>query len=136
TAGFSGDGGPATSAQLNYPVAVSVDGSGNLIIADRHNNRIRMVSTAGIIITLTGGGGGGFRGDGGPASFAQIWDPRGVAVDNAGNVFIADSGNNRIRMINAAGIITTVAGNAPGFSGHGAAAASAQRGLPGEVGVC
>src|SRR5213593_1563777 len=135
TAGFSGDGGPATSAQLNYPVAVSVDGAGNLFIADRHNNRIRMVNAAGTIITLTGGGGGAFRGDGGPASFAQIWDPRGVAVDNAGNVFIADSGNNRIRMINAAGIITTVAGNAPGFSGDGGAAASAQLGLPVDVAV-
>src|SRR5206468_13001046 len=92
-------------------------------IADRHNNRIRMVNAAGIIITLTGGGSGGFRGEGGPASSAQIWDPRGVAVDIAGNVFIADSGNNRIRMINAAGIITTVVGNTPGFSGDGGAAA-------------
>src|SRR5213593_2815483 len=135
TAGFSGDGGPATSAQLNYPVAVSVDGAGNLFIADRHNNRIRMVNAAGTIITLTGGGGAGFRGDAGPASSAQIWDPRGVAVDNAGNVFIADSGNNRIRMINAAGIITTVVGNTPGFSGDGGAAASAQLGLPVDVAV-
>src|SRR6058998_257171 len=135
TAGFSGDGGPATSAQLNYPVAVSVDGAGNLFIADRHNNRIRMVNAAGIIITLTGGGGAGFRGDAGPASSAQIWDPRGVAVDNAGNVFIADSGNNRIRMINATGIITTVVGNTPGFSGDGGAAASAQLGLPVDVAV-
>src|SRR5881296_2950210 len=135
TAGFGGDGGPATSAQLNYPVAVSVDRSGNLFIADRHNNRIRMVNAAGIIITLTGGGGAGFRGDAGPASSAQIWDPRGVAVDNAGNVFIADSGNNRIRMINAAGIITTVVGNTPGFSGDGGAAASAQLGLPVDVAV-
>src|SRR5206468_2060937 len=102
---------------------------------DRHNNRIRMVNAAGIIITLTGGGSGGFRGEGGPASSAQIWDPRGVAVDNGGNVFIADSGNNRIRMINAAGIITTVVGNTPGFSGDGGAAASAQLGLPVDVAV-
>src|SRR5213593_4687735 len=134
TAGFGGDGGPATSAQLNYPVAVSVDRSGNLFIADRHNNRIRMVNTAGMISTVTGAS-GGFGGDGGPATSARIWDPRGVAVDNAGNVFIADSGNNRIRIINTAGIITTVAGTTPGFSGDGGAARSAQLGLPVDVAV-
>src|SRR5205807_6068063 len=101
TAGFSGDGGPATSAQLNYPVAVAVDAAGNLFIADGHNNRIRMVTFAGLITTVTGST-AGFNGDGGPAGSAKISDPRGVALDSAGNLFIADAGNNRARMVNAA----------------------------------
>ena len=132
TQGFSGDGGPATSSQLNYPVAVAVDGSGNLFIADRQNNRIRMVNSAGIISTIAGST-SGFSGDGGPAVSAQISDPRGIAIDSTGNLFIADSGNNRIRMINPAGIITTFAGGAAGFSGDGGAATSAQLALPVDV---
>jgi sugar lactone lactonase YvrE len=134
TQGFSGDGGPATSAQLNYPVAVAVDRSGNLFIADRQNNRIRMVSSNGVITTVTGSA-PGYSGDGGPAASAQISDPRGVGVDTAGNVFIADSGNNRIRMMNAAGIITTIAGGTPGFGGDGGPATSAQLGLPVDVAI-
>jgi sugar lactone lactonase YvrE len=134
TQGFSGDGGPAISAQLNYPVAVAVDGSGNLFVADRQNNRIRMVNSNGVISTVTGSA-PGFSGDGGPAVSALISDPRGVGVDVAGNVFIADSGNNRIRMVNAAGIITTVAGSTPGFSGDGGLATSAQLALPVDVAV-
>jgi hypothetical protein len=97
TAGFSGDGGPATSAQLNQPVAVAADASGNLYIADQHNNRIRIVTSTGIIRTLTGSS-PGFAGDGGPAASARISSPGGVTVDRSGDLLIADIGNNRIRM--------------------------------------
>ena len=116
--GFSGDGGPATDAALNSTNGVAVDGAGNLFIADSGNNRIRKVDGAGIITTVAGGGGRGFSGDGGPATAAALRFPLGVAVDGAGNLFIADSSNNRIRKVDGAGIITTVAGTgAFGFSG-------------------
>jgi sugar lactone lactonase YvrE len=128
-AGFAGDGGPATAAQLNYPVGVALDASGNIFIVDRSNNRIRRVNGAGIITTLTGGI-PGFSGDGGPASSARISDPRGVALDANGNVFVSDSGNNRIRMITPAGGIVTIAGGSPGFSGDGGPASAAQLALP------
>ena len=118
--GFSGDGGPATDAALNSTNGVAVDGAGNLFIADSGNNRIRKVDGAGIITTVAGGGGRGFSGDGGPATAAALRFPLGVAVDGAGNLFIADSSNNRIRKVDGAGIITTVAGTgAFGFSGDG-----------------
>lgn len=128
-AGLAGDGGAATGAQLNYPVGVALDASGNIFIVDRSNNRIRKVSAAGIITTLTGGA-SGFSGDGGPATSARISDPRGIAADANGNVFVSDSGNNRIRMITAAGNIVTIAGGSPGFSGDGGPASSAQLALP------
>jgi sugar lactone lactonase YvrE len=134
TAGFSGDGGPATIAQLNEPVAVAVDAAGNIFIADQHNNRIRMVNSAGVITTITGST-VGFSGDGGPAGSARISNPGGVTVDRAGNLFIADTGNNRIRMVDAGGIITTVAGSTAGFSGDGGLATSAQLVLPVDVNV-
>jgi sugar lactone lactonase YvrE len=134
TAGFSGDGGPATSAQLNNPVAVAVDTAGNVFIADQSNNRIRMVNSAGVISTVTGST-SGFSGDGGPASSAQISHPGGIAVDRAGNLFIADTGNNRIRIVTS-GFISTVAGTGTvGFSGDGGAAASAQFVVPIDVSV-
>ena len=109
--GHSGDGGPATAARLNYPVGVAVDAAGNLYIADTGNSRIRKVTPAGVITTLAGTGIGGYSGDGGPATAAQLKYPFGVAVDAAGNLYIADSGNNSIRKVTPAGIITTVAGN-------------------------
>jgi sugar lactone lactonase YvrE len=132
--GFGGDGGPGPSAQLNYVHCIALDNSGNLYIADTNNNRIRKVTTAGIITTIAGSGGWGFRGDGGPATSAQLAAPRGVAVDPAGNIFIADSGNDVIRMVTTDGIINTVAGNGSrGFSGDNGPATSAQLSYP--VGV-
>jgi sugar lactone lactonase YvrE len=134
-AGFSGDGAPAASAQLNAPVAVAVDGSGNIFISDRFNNRIRVVNSAGIITTMAGST-AGFSGDGGAAASAQLSNPLGIALDRSDNLFITDSGNNRIRVVNAAGIITTFAGNGTaGFSGDGGGAPSAQLTSPVDVSV-
>ena len=110
TLGFSGDGGPAISAQLGPEVLLAVDLAGNLLIADSNANRIRRVSSDGTIATVAGTGDCGFAGDGGPAAAAQICDPLGIAADSAGNIFIADYGNNRIRQISADGIMTTLAG--------------------------
>ena len=97
--GFGGDGGPATSASLASPIGVAVDGTGNLFIADLANNRVRKVDTAGIITTVAGNGAPGFSGDGGPATSANLSNPRDVEVDGAGNLFIADIGNQRIRRV-------------------------------------
>ena len=134
--GYGGDGGPATSAQLHGPYGVAVDAAGNLFIADRDNCRIRKVTPGGVISTVAGNGTGGFSGDGGPATSAQLAAPHGVAVDAAGNLFIADYANNRIRMVTPDGIIRTVAGNGTmGFSGDGGPATSAQLFQPGGVAV-
>jgi uncharacterized protein (TIGR03437 family) len=123
TPGFSGDNGPATSAQLSNPRSVAVDSAGNLYFPDV--NRIRKVSN-GVITTVAGNGTQGLGGDHGPAASAQLWDPTGVAVDSAGNLYIADTGNNCIRKVSN-GVISTVAGNGtPGFSGDNGPATSAQ----------
>jgi trimeric autotransporter adhesin len=125
--GYSGDGGPATSAQLNQPYGVAEDSTGNLYIADRTNTRIRKVTPAGIISTVAGDGSFGSSGDGGPATNARLYYPDGVAVDSTGNLYIADWGNNQIRKVTPAGIISTVAGNGSrGYSGDGGPATSAQ----------
>src|ERR1051326_5130759 len=122
TAGYSGDGGSATSAQLNAPFSIAVDSAGNIYIAEWSNNRVRKVSTSGTITTFAGTGAGGFGGDGGPATDAALNSPEGVAVDAAGNVYIADAFNNRIRKVDPSGIITTIAGNGnPGYTGDGPA---------------
>jgi sugar lactone lactonase YvrE len=112
-----GDGGPATSAALGGPVGVAVDSAGNLYIADTGLGPsfsgiswVRKVDTSGTITTVAGGGGFGFSGDGGPATSAFLSGPNGLAVDGAGNLYIADSGNFRVRMVDSNGIITTVAG--------------------------
>jgi sugar lactone lactonase YvrE len=134
--GFSGDGGPATSAQLNFPASVAVDSVGNLYFSDSANNRIRKVTPDGTISTVAGNGTAGFSGDGGPATMAQLNNPFGVAIDTAGNLYIADPNNGRIRKITAAGEINTVAGNGSfGFSGDGGPATSAQLGSPPGVAV-
>jgi uncharacterized protein (TIGR03437 family) len=109
--GFSGDGGPATNAELNFPGAVAVDSSGDLFIADSHNHRLREVNTAGIIQTIVGNGNFQFSGDGGPAITATLDTPSGVIKDASGDLFVADTKNNRIRKITPDGIISTVAGN-------------------------
>ena len=124
---YSGDGISATSAELNDPPGVAVDSAGNIYIADQGNNRIRKVDTSGNISTVAGNGTGGYSGDGGAAISAELYDPTGVAVDSAGNIYIADSSNNRIRKVNTSGNISTVAGNGTGgYSGDGAAATSAE----------
>ena len=159
TAGSLGDGGSATSAELNSPEDVALDSAGNLYIADCNNDRIRVVATttgtvfgqsvtAGDIYTVAGGGGtpGTFSGDGGPATSAELNSPEGVAFDSAGDLYIADCGNNRIRVVAAktgtvfgqsmtADDIYTVAGSSStgGFSGDGGPATSAELNSPEDV---
>ncbi len=119
TSGFSGDGGPATAAEMRYPVGIAVDIRGNIYFSDLNDCRIRKIDNSGIITTIAGVGSGSFSGDGGPATSAHFYNPAGIAVDTAGNVLVADSYNNRIRRINATGIITTIAGSGPTGSGTG-----------------
>jgi trimeric autotransporter adhesin len=134
--GYSGDGGLATNAQLQGPFGIAVDADGNLYIADLDNFRIRAVSPGGIITTLVGNGTNGYSGDGGPALGAQLGFPAGVALDRSGRLYIADSGNSRIRQVSPAGIISTVAGNGIyAYSGDGGQAARAQLIDPGGVAV-
>ena len=136
TAGYGGDAGPATAAQLKSPYGVAVDSSGNLYIADTSNNRIRKVDAAGTITTVAGTGGGGFGGDGGEATMARISFPNRVALDGAGNLYIADTYNNRIRKVDAAGMITTVAGRGgAGSTGDAGPAIAAQLNQPRGVAV-
>ena len=134
--GYGGDGGPAVRAQLSHPFGLALDRNGNLYIADSYNNRIRRVDASGTITTIAGTGDRGFSGDGGPAVEAQLENPYGVAVDGAGNLYIADSENYRIRRVDASGIITTVAGTGSiGFSGDGGPAIRAQIAWPARVAV-
>ncbi|MBK9731693.1 MAG: T9SS type A sorting domain-containing protein [Chitinophagaceae bacterium] len=121
TAGSTGDGGPATAARLNYPAGIAVDVAGNIYIGDGGNNKVRKITlSTGIITTIAGTGTAGFSGDLGAATAAKFNGPQGLAVDAAGNVYIADQGNNRIRKITAGtNIISTIAGSTAGFSGDG-----------------
>ncbi len=105
-----GDGGPANKANLNTPVGLDIDSAGNIYIADLANNRIRKVDTAGIITTVAGSNSMGYGGDGGKATSAMLNNPHGVAADQAGNLYIADTNNFVVRKVDTAGIITTVAG--------------------------
>jgi sugar lactone lactonase YvrE len=134
--GFSGDGGPAINAELGYPNDVAVDASGNLYIDDDYNWRIRKVNTSGIISTFAGNGASGFQGDGGLAVETSLYYPQSVAVDSAGDVLIADYDNERIRLIDGAGYIHTVAGNGTnGFLGYGVLATTAEISQPQGVGT-
>ena len=133
--GFSGDGGPATQAQLNSPYDVAVDRAGNLYIADRENRRIRKVDSERTITTIAGTGQDDFGGDDGPAIEAQI-SGDGLAVDGADNLYIADSSNHRIRKVDSTGTITTIAGTGVrGFGGDGGPATEAQLNYPFGVAV-
>ena len=128
--GFAGDGGPAINAQLAAPRGICVDSSGNLYLADHWNNRVRKIA-GGNISTIGGNGLANFGGDNGAAISAQMSAPAGVVVDKAGNIYISDFLNNRVRMVSPNGIITTFAGNGlSGFSGDGGSATSAQLSQP------
>ncbi|MDQ0791635.1 RICIN domain-containing protein [Streptomyces sp. B1I3] len=136
TAGADGDGGQAISAQLNGPREVAVDSAGNLYIADGDNHRIRRITTDGEISTVAGTGTEGSEGDGGPATAAQLNNPRGVVVDSDGTLYIADSDNDRVRKVTTDGEISTVAGTGTAdFSGDGGPATAAQLNGPRGVAV-
>ncbi len=132
TAGYSGDGGPATDAELNNPVGIAIDNAGNIYIADDHNNVIRKVNPAGIISTIAGNTTAGFSGDGGAATAASMDLPIGIAFDVEQNLFIADVRNNKIRKVNmTTGIITTVGGrDSAGYSGDGGLISAAKLDSP------
>jgi hypothetical protein len=134
TAGYAGDGKAASAAELNAPTACAVDGAGDLYVADSGNNVVRKIDTKGVITTVAGNGDfagsgkGGFSGDGGAATDAELFQPYGVAIDGAGNVYIGDTLNYRVRKVDAAtGVITTIAGNGTaGYAGDGGAATAAE----------
>ncbi|MER8003921.1 RICIN domain-containing protein [Streptomyces sp. NPDC095613] len=131
TAGFSGDGGPATAARLNLPLGVAVDRTGVLYVSEYHNHRVRRVTADGEISTVAGAGPAGFKGDGGPAASAHLRNPHGLAVDGEGNLYIADANNHRVRKVAVDGTISTVAGTGSGgFGGDGGPSSSAQLNLP------
>ncbi len=132
--GFSGDGGPAAAAELNSPHSIAVGSDGNLYIADQENHRVRRIDQNGIITTVAGTGEGGFSGDGGPATEADLSRPVGLALDAQGNLYVADF-NHRIRVVGGDGTITTIAGTGEGFgdlgfSPDGTPAAEALLGTP------
>lgn len=131
TLGYSGDGGPATAANINFPTGLAADSFGDVYFVDLFDNRVRRIDASGTINTVAGNGIAGFSGDGGPATKASISfsDFAAVAVDGAGNLFIADSDNSRIRKVDSHGVITTIAGTGTsGFSGDGGPAVNAQLG--------
>jgi len=135
--GFSGDGGPATEARLREPSGVAVDAQGNLYIGDTKNQRVRKVDPNGIITTVAGNGAKGYSGDGGPATLARLNRPMGVALDAQGNLYIADTGNARIRKVDTSGIITTIAGggNPPDGLGDGGPATESHLDQPTGIAV-
>jgi sugar lactone lactonase YvrE len=133
---YGGDGGPATSAHLNFPSDLVCDDSGDLFISDRSNSRIRKVNSEGIISTYAGEGTAGYGGDFGPATQALLKFPFGIAMDKKGNLFIADRGNNRIRKVTSQGLITTVAGDGSHFfSGDYGPAERASLAFPTDVSI-
>ena len=131
TYGYTGDGGQATAAELRGPRGLGFDAAGNMYVADTNNNVVRKVTPAGVISTVAGNGTAGYSGDGGPATSAELWQPDAVAVNAAGDLFIADLDNDVIREVTPAGIINTIAGTGtPGYSGDGGLATSAAIGHP------
>ncbi len=136
TYGYTGDGGPAASAELSYVLDVAVDGFGNVYIADQYNHRIRKVSTSGTISTYAGNGTAGYEGDGGLAYQTSLYYPTGVAIDGAGDVIISDYDNQRVRMVDESNIIHTIAGNGTaGFNGNDILATTAELYQPWGVAV-
>jgi sugar lactone lactonase YvrE len=137
--GFSGDGGPATAARLNRPRFLIVAPDGSLIIADTANYRVRRVDPSGIITTVAGSGVAGYSGDGGPATAARLDDPRGLALDAAGNLYVSNAEGSpvpAVRRIDPAGIITSVAGGRPkGFAGDGGPATEARLNEPRSIAI-
>ena len=133
--GFSGDGGSALAAAFNFPLGLAVDMEGNIFVVDSGNHRIRRIDRESGNIKTVAGSGAGFSGDGGPATAARLFRPSGVTLDSEGNLYITDTGNDRIRRVDAAlGIITTVAGRSDfGFSGDLGPATEARLNLPGDV---
>ena len=131
-AGYSGDGGQAASAQLSAPQDLAVDAPGNLYITDQ-SYRIRKITPAGVITTVAGNGNWGYSGDGGAATSASI-APKGMAIDGARNLYVADAGSNRIRKIGAAGTVSTLAGDGGlNYSGDGGPALNAGLSMPGAL---
>jgi sugar lactone lactonase YvrE len=138
TKGFSGDAGPAQGAQVDRLTGVTVDTNGNVYFIDYRNDRIRRIDTRGVITTIAGAGEGRgcFSGDGGPATEASFCGPEHLSVDTEGNIYLADTYNHRIRMIDADGIVTTIAGTGTqGFSGDGGSALQARLSEPSSVAV-
>jgi DNA-binding beta-propeller fold protein YncE len=137
TAGFSGDGGPASAAHLNTPAGLAIDANGDLFFADNMNHRVRKINVAGIISTVAGHGESGPDLDGGAATDAQLVNPGGLAIDDKGNIFVADV-THRVRRITPAGVINTVAGGGtgqPGFAGDGGPATAAMLAFPQGIAV-
>ena len=136
TSGSAGDGGQAANATVTDPIGFSLDGAGNLYFSDSAANRVRMITPGGIISTVAGNGSAGSSGDGGPATSASLSSPQGLAVDSNKNLYIADQANQKVRMVSAKGIISTVAGTGTsGFSGDGGLATSAKLSYPADVAV-
>ena len=126
-AGYSGDGGPALSAKLNAPVSIEVDQAGNIYFSDLGNHVVRKISTSGTITTIAGNGTPGYSGDGGPATQAQLNRPNGIAIDNHGNIYVAEEENHVIRKIDVHGNIYTIAGTGvQGYTGDGGPATQAK----------
>ncbi len=131
TPGFSGDGGPATAAQLSNPARIMMGSAGDLYVCDMGNNRVRKISPSGIITTFAGNGLTVYSGDGGPATASSLFHPLGLEEDNDGNIYISDYDHYRIRKVNTTGIITTVIGTGvPGSGGDGGPATLAQVNRP------
>ena len=134
TMGYSGNGGPAVNAEFNSPVSIALDDLGNMYVADCYNHVVRKINTSGVVSTIVGTGVGGYSGDGGLATAAQLYNPIAVALDAANNLYITAEG--RIRKVDQNGIITTVAGiQSITYSGDGGPATSAGLGFPQKISI-